>query len=68
MKTSIVLVVAETRRTVGRPARGSAAQARRVLASGGDLGSVTQTSATIYRGAPRGELSFSRSAMLRRYY
>jgi len=55
MKTSIALIVAETRRTVGRLARGAAAQARRVLASGGDLRSVTQTSATIYRGAPRGE-------------
>ena len=68
MKKSIVLIVAETRRTVGRLARGAAAQARRVLASGGDLRSVTQTSATIYRGAPRGELSFSHSAVLRRYY
>jgi hypothetical protein len=32
MKTSIALIVAETRRTVGRLARGAAAQARRVLA------------------------------------
>ena len=48
MKTSIALIVVETRRTVGRLARGAAAQARRVLASGGDLRSVTQTSATIY--------------------
>jgi hypothetical protein len=39
-----------------------------LIASGGDLRSVTQTSATIYRGAPRGELSFSHSAVLRRYY
>ena len=68
MKTSIALIVAETRRTVGWLARGAAAQVRRVLASGSDLGSLTQTSATIYRGAPRGELSFSHSAVLRRYY
>lgn len=68
MKTSIALIVAETRRTVGRLARGATAQACRVLASGGDLGSVAQTSATIYHDAPRGELSFSRSAVLRRYY
>lgn len=60
MKKSIALIVAETRRTVGWLARGAAAQVRRVLASGSDLGSVTQTTAT--------ELSFSHSAVLRRYY
>jgi hypothetical protein len=34
MKTSIALIVAETRRTVGWLARGAAAQVRPVLASG----------------------------------
>ena len=68
MKTSIALIVAETRRTVVRLESGATAQDGRVRARGGDLGSVAQTSATIYHDAPRGELSFSRSAVLRRYY
>ena len=68
IKTSIAPIVAETRRTVGRLACGAAAQARRVITNGGGLRSVTQTSATIYPDAPRGEQSFSRSAVLRRYY
>jgi hypothetical protein len=37
MKKSIVLIVAQTRRTVGWLARGAAAQVRRALASGATL-------------------------------
>jgi hypothetical protein len=64
MKTLITIAsaVAGARNLFERLARGATGYARRAIAAGNDLRLVSQTSATIYHDAPRGELSFSRSA------
>jgi hypothetical protein len=69
MKTSITIAsaVAGARNLFGRLARGAAGYARRAIAAGNDLGSVSQTSHHLpRRTARRAELQpFS---LLRRYY
>jgi hypothetical protein len=65
---TVLFVAKGIRKLVARLARIPSVYAGAMRAVGGDLGSVPQTSATIYHDAPRGELSFNRSAVLRRYY
>ena len=65
MKTSIALIVAETRRTVGRLARGAAAQARRVLARRPWIGRANECHHLPRRTQRRAELQpFGRTASL----